>query len=50
MNKIGTIWISGLTASGKTTLGELLFQDLKKYGIDNIVFLDGDVLREKLSY
>jgi len=49
MNNIGTIWISGLTASGKTTLGKLLFKDLKKSGIDNIVFLDGDALREKLT-
>ena len=47
--KIGTIWISGLTASGKTTLGKLLFQDLKKYGINNIKFLDGDELRSLMT-
>ena len=45
-NKIGTVWISGLTASGKTTLGNLLFKDMNKKGIDNIIFLDGDQLRE----
>ena len=40
-NKIATIWISGVTASGKTTLGKILYQELKKGGINNIKFLDG---------
>ena len=45
-NKIATIWISGVTASGKTTLGKILYQELKKGGINNIKFLDGEDLRK----
>ena len=45
-NKIATIWISGVTASGKTTLGRLLYEDLKNSGIVNVKFLDGENLRK----
>jgi adenylylsulfate kinase-like enzyme len=45
-NKIATIWISGVTASGKTTLGKLLYEDLINSGIVNVKFLDGEVLRK----
>jgi len=38
-----------VTASGKTTLGKLLFEDLKKNGIKNIKFFDGEDLRKKLN-
>ena len=31
-NNIATIWISGVTVSGKTTLGELLYDDLISCG------------------
>ena len=48
-NKTKTIWISGVTASGKTALGKLLFEDLKKNGIKNIKFFDGEDLRKKLN-
>ncbi len=38
-------WITGLSGAGKTTIGKLLYEKMKpKY--PNIVFLDGDVLRE----
>lgn len=45
-----TIWITGVTASGKTTLGNALYTKLldKQYK-KNIVFLDGDELRKKLK-
>jgi cytidine diphosphoramidate kinase len=38
-------WITGLSGSGKTTIGRELFYELKKKN-SNIVFLDGDALRE----
>ena len=44
---IATIWISGVTASGKTTLGQLLYDDLINYGINYLTYLDGDILRKK---
>ena len=39
------IWITGLSGSGKTTIGELLYQRFTENGIKPIL-LDGDVLRE----
>jgi len=47
--KIATIWISGVTASGKTTLGKRLAADLKKNEIDNVKFLDGEDLRKLIN-
>ena len=38
------IWIIGLSGSGKTTVGKLLFKKIKKRKT-NTVFLDGDNLR-----
>lgn len=38
-------WITGLAGAGKTTIGRLLYEYLKKKN-DNLVFLDGDVLRK----
>jgi cytidine diphosphoramidate kinase len=41
----GTVyWITGLSGAGKTTIGSLLYRDLKRTK-ENIVYLDGDVLR-----
>ena len=48
-NNVATIWISGVTASGKTTLGKLLYHDLFSSGIINIKYLDGEDLRNRQS-
>ncbi len=39
------IWLIGLSGAGKSTIGRRLFQRLKDTR-DNIVFVDGDVVRE----
>jgi len=44
-----TIFITGISASGKTTLGKRLEEDLKKRGIDDVKLLDGEDIREKLE-
>lgn len=46
---IGTILITGIPASGKSTLGARLRDDLLKVGINNVVFLDGEDIREQLK-
>lgn len=38
-------WITGLSGAGKTTIGELFYNNLKKK-YPNSVFLDGDILRQ----
>ena len=45
----GTIWITGLSASGKTTLGEYLRCNLQKKGIENVKLLDGEELRKNFD-
>ena len=42
-----TIWISGISASGKTTLGKKLSNTLQILG-EKVTFFDGDVLRKRL--
>lgn len=44
-----TIWITGLSASGKTTLGQRLFEGLLKQDIKNVDFFDGEDVRRKLG-
>jgi adenylylsulfate kinase len=44
-----TIWICGITASGKTTLGISLAEDLKESGFDNVEFLDSEELRKMMD-
>ncbi|GFN30754.1 adenylyl-sulfate kinase [Paenibacillus xylaniclasticus] len=46
MGRAGTVyWITGLSGSGKTTIGSLLRDRLKERG-RSVVLLDGDALRE----
>lgn len=43
---MGTVyWITGLAGAGKTTIGKLLYEKIKRTE-PNTVFLDGDTLRE----
>jgi adenylylsulfate kinase-like enzyme len=43
--KTGNVyWITGLSGAGKTTLGRMVYTQLKK-NKPNVVFLDGDILR-----
>ncbi len=44
------IWITGLTASGKTTLGKQLENNLRLLGKQNILRLDGDELRKRRNF
>ena len=44
-----TIWITGITASGKTTLGRALFLFLVEKGVNPVEFLDGDEIRKSLN-
>ncbi len=42
----GTVfWITGLSGAGKTTIGKLLYEKIRS-AKENVVFLDGDILRE----
>ncbi|MDP7033906.1 MAG: adenylyl-sulfate kinase, partial [Planctomycetota bacterium] len=38
-------WLTGLPGAGKTTIGRLFYQHLRTHQ-KNVVFLDGDTLRE----
>lgn len=42
------IWLCGLAGSGKSTIGKAVYDELKK-SIANIVYLDGDELRDLLG-
>lgn len=45
----GTVfWVTGLSGAGKTTIGHLFYEYLKKQN-NHVVFLDGDILREVLG-
>ena len=48
MDKGLVIWLTGLSGSGKSTIGKALYQSLHKQ-IPNIVYIDGDLLREILG-
>lgn len=44
-----TVWFTGLSCSGKTTLSRMLEAELRKRGFGKIEVLDGDVVRTNLS-
>ena len=45
----GTVfWITGLSGAGKTTVGKIVYEKLKSRK-DNVVLLDGDVLRNTIA-
>lgn len=45
----GTIWITGLSASGKSTLGEWLKAALVKRGVHDVDLLDGEEVRQRVG-
>ena len=46
-NKGLTIWFTGLSASGKSTQSELLYESLKELEFNNVILLDGESIRDK---
>ena len=42
-----TLWLTGLSGAGKTTLGNSVFNKLKKF--EKVIILDGDELRKGLN-
>jgi len=44
-----TIWFTGLSGAGKTTLSNILHHELQERGIANVEVLDGDIVRTHLS-
>ncbi len=49
MEKGFTIWFTGLSGAGKTTISRVLVEMLKGRGVEKIEILDGDVVRTHLS-
>ena len=50
MTKRGvTIWITGLSGAGKTTIADRLYEELSARGKKKVEVLDGDVVRANLS-
>ncbi|MBN2119862.1 MAG: adenylyl-sulfate kinase [Candidatus Omnitrophica bacterium] len=43
-----TIWFTGLSGSGKSTIAQIVYKELKKAGY-KVEILDGDVIRTNLS-
>jgi len=45
----GAVWITGISASGKTTTGKNLCDKLQDNGFENVEILDGEELRKHLD-
>ena len=43
-----TLWFTGLPCSGKTTVSQLVFEQLRRAGA-RVELLDGDIVRQKLT-
>lgn len=43
------MYIIGISGSGKTTIATRLTDELRKRNVDNLQFIDGDVIREELT-
>jgi adenylyl-sulfate kinase len=48
LNRGLTVWFTGLSSSGKTTLSRALYETLRTHG-HQLEWLDGDAVRQKLS-
>jgi adenylyl-sulfate kinase len=48
MHKGFTLWLTGLSGAGKTTIAKLVYERLREAGA-RVEMLDGDVVRENLS-
>ncbi len=44
-----TVWFTGLSGAGKTTLSDLVHHRLQAMSITNVEVLDGDIIRTNLS-
>ncbi len=49
MHKGFTVWFTGLSKSGKTTLSNILHHRLKDMGVTNVEMLDGEEMKMHLS-
>ncbi|MEE9543215.1 MAG: adenylyl-sulfate kinase [Thermodesulfobacteriota bacterium] len=49
LNNGFTLWFTGLSGAGKTTISSIIHHRLQEGGIANVEVLDGDVVRTHLS-
>ena len=43
------LWLTGISASGKSTLGDEFQKKIYKYGYMNIKYIDGDQFRKEIK-